>query len=122
MQHNKRRGSCTVTCSTTTSFSIPIAAGSQSIQRESSGELEYELGASLRNPWKMPDLLTSPKTVERRINQFAKALNLDGGRITGWAFSQAVLSAIWNFEDGYDIPPDTMPIRLAHVLAPMIDR
>jgi streptomycin 6-kinase len=82
------------------------------------GELEYELGASLRNPVDMPDLLSDPVVIHRRIDRYATALHLDPVRILRWAFAQAVLSAIWGFEDGFRIADDSVPIRLAYALAP----
>lgn len=86
------------------------------------GEIEYELGASLRNPHEMPDVLCNPEVIRRRVDQHANLLGLDPTRILRWAFSQAVLSAIWGFEDGYGIPRESVPIRLAYALAPMLSR
>lgn len=81
------------------------------------GEIEYELGASLRNPYEMPDVLCNPEVIRRRVDQYAKLPGLDATRILRWAFAQAVLSAIWGFEDGYRIPRESVPIRLAYALA-----
>jgi streptomycin 6-kinase len=64
------------------------------------GELEYELGAALRNPLDRPDLFASLEAVERRLEHFGLVLGIDVGRARGWAFAQAVLSAIWSVEDG----------------------
>jgi streptomycin 6-kinase len=66
------------------------------------GELEYELGAALRNPIGRPDLFATLDIVERRLEHFGVALGLDVGRARGWCFAQAVLSAIWSTEDGHD--------------------
>ena len=84
------------------------------------GELEYEIGASLRNPYEAPAIFTAPKIIERRIKQFQSALELDGDRILGWGYSQAVLSAIWGVEDGYAVPPESVPIVLAHSMSEML--
>jgi streptomycin 6-kinase len=84
-------------------------------------ELEYEIGAALRNPYELPQILTAPRVIERRISQYASALNLDRARVLKWAFSQAVLSAIWGVEDGYAVPPESVPISLAYAIAPMVD-
>jgi streptomycin 6-kinase len=84
-------------------------------------ELEYEFGAFLRNPYELPQILTSPRVIERRIRQYVSALNLDGARVLKWAFSQAVLSAIWGVEDGYSVPPESVPITLAYAIGPMLD-
>lgn len=81
------------------------------------GEIEYELGASLRNPYEAPEMLSDPAVIKRRVHQYAKLLELDATRIVRWAFAQAVLSAIWGFEDGYRVPRDSVPIRLAYALA-----
>lgn len=66
------------------------------------GELEYELGAALRNPLDRPDLFAKLDVVERRLEHFGLALGIDVGRARGWCFAQAVLSAIWSVEDGRD--------------------
>ena len=66
------------------------------------GELEYELGAALRNPIDRPDLFASLDIVERRLDHFGLVLGIDISRARGWCFAQAVLSAIWSTEDGND--------------------
>jgi streptomycin 6-kinase len=83
-------------------------------------EREFEIGAALRNPWGKPDLYSSRPVIERRVNYYADALDLDRGRIKRWAFAQAVLSAIWSIEDSEWIPPDLTPLRLARVLRSML--
>ncbi|MFN2601618.1 MAG: aminoglycoside phosphotransferase family protein [Gemmatimonadaceae bacterium] len=84
------------------------------------GELEYEIGASLRNPYETPAIFSAPEVIERRIRQFEGALKLDADRILGWGFSQAVLSAIWGVEDGYSVPPESVPIVLAQSMSAML--
>jgi streptomycin 6-kinase len=79
------------------------------------GEVEYEMGALLRNPVELPDILTSPAIIERRIDAASRRLGLDAARVLRWAFAQAVLSAIWMVEDGGVIDVDA-PIRVARVL------
>jgi streptomycin 6-kinase len=79
------------------------------------GELEYELGAALRNPIDRPDLFASLDTVERRLDHFGQALGLDTSRARGWCFSQAVLSAIWSIEDGRPAEADAV-LELAREL------
>jgi streptomycin 6-kinase len=64
------------------------------------GELEYELGAALRNLLDKPDAFATLAAVERRLDQFGLVLGLDLGRARGWCFAQAVLAAIWSVEDG----------------------
>jgi streptomycin 6-kinase len=70
------------------------------------GELEFEVGAALRNPIDRPDLYASLEIVERRLERFGLVLGVDVGRARGWCFAQAVLSAIWSLEDGYAPGPD----------------
>ena len=48
------------------------------------GELEYQLGASLRNPIDRPDLFAKLDIVERRLDQFGLVLGVDvGARAAG---------------------------------------
>jgi streptomycin 6-kinase len=79
------------------------------------GELEYEVGAALRNPIDRPDLFASLDIVERRLEHFGLALGLDKGRARGWCFAQAVLSAIWSVEDGEPAHADSA-LQLARAL------
>lgn len=79
------------------------------------GELEYELGAALRNPRDKPDLFASLDIVERRLDHFGLVLGIDTSRARGWAFSQAVLSAIWSIEDGHAAEADAA-LALARAL------
>jgi len=85
------------------------------------GELEYEVGAALRNPLESPELFTDPARIERRVDRFQRELHLDAGRILAWAFAQAVLSAIWAVEDGGAIGPDNAWIALANNVRPMLE-
>jgi streptomycin 6-kinase len=85
------------------------------------GELEYELGAALRNPTERPDVFTNPTTIERRVSTLSSTLSLDARRITAWAFAQAVLSVIWGIEDGYTIAAENPELRLARTLEPMLE-
>lgn len=84
------------------------------------GELEYEIGAALRNPGERPELFTEPRVIERRVRRYASLLRLDEARVLAWAFAQAVLSEVWGVEDGYTIAPDAPTLRLARVLWPMV--
>ena len=64
------------------------------------GERAYEVGAFMRNPW--PELLSRPDVgviMSRRLDVFSESLTIDRQRLRAWAFSQAVLSAWWSFED-----------------------
>ena len=85
------------------------------------GELEYEVGAVLRNQYERPELFTVPSTIQKRLELFACKLNLDAGRILAWSFAQAVLSAIWSIEDGFPVGPRNPWLALADALLPMLE-
>ena len=79
------------------------------------GEPCYEIGAFLRNP--LPALLEKEnprKLMRRRVDMIVEHLGFDRQRVTGWGFSQAVLSAIWCDEDGVDFAE--MAIMVARIL------
>jgi len=83
------------------------------------GELEFEIGAALRNPIERPDLWFKPEIIDRRIRIFAERLRLDARRILEWAFAQAVLSAIWEIEDGF-VGAEPRSLALAHATRPLL--
>jgi streptomycin 6-kinase len=85
------------------------------------GEIEYEIGAGLRNPIERPDLFLSRSIIDRRLKQFTTRLNLDFERVLAWGFAQAVLSAIWEIEDGFEVDATNPSLRLAEAIRPMID-
>ena len=84
------------------------------------GELEYEVGALLRNPVELPELLSDPITITRRLDTLTTLLHLDDSRALAWSFAQAVLSAIWGVEDGYQIDSNNPSLLLAQALKPML--
>jgi streptomycin 6-kinase len=84
------------------------------------GEVEYEVGAVIRNPIENPDLFTSRETIERRLYCLASKLDLDIERALRWAFAQAVLSAIWEVEDGFAIDANNSRIKLAITIREML--
>ena len=84
------------------------------------GELEYEVGALLRNPVEQPEFFTSRDVIERRLDILTSLLPLDRSRALQWSFAQAVLSAIWGVEDGYLVEPNNPALLLANTLRPMI--
>ena len=81
------------------------------------GEVEYEIGAAMRNPYELPELATDPRIIDARLGQFCDALSLDRERTLGWTFAQAVLSAIWTVEDDGSVSSDNVALRLATVLS-----
>jgi streptomycin 6-kinase len=83
------------------------------------GELEYEVGAILRNPWEQPDLFARA-FIERRLRILSDALQLDERRALQWSFAQAVLSAIWDVEDGNRVAANHPGLSLARTIAPML--
>lgn len=80
------------------------------------GEVEYEVGASLRNPYEQPSIFLSTERIERRIKLFAEALSFDADRALAWGYAQAVLSAIWSVEDGFAVPPTHSTVMLARTI------
>jgi streptomycin 6-kinase len=80
------------------------------------GELEYEVGAALRNPIDLPHVFTDPAAIDARIRILSEMLNLDSVRVTSWAFAQAVLAAIWMVEDGEPVTDRHPWIALAQAL------
>ena len=80
------------------------------------GELEYELGAIIRNPGELPGFYLSRAVIERRLKQLTDALGLDYDRALRWTFAQAVLSAIWDVEDGFKVTGNHPCLRLAEVI------
>lgn len=84
------------------------------------GELEYEVGAVLRNPYEHPELFAERSTIEKRVDRVARNLNLNATRILAWGFAQAVLSAVWAVEDGFAIEPGNPWIVLANAIRPML--
>jgi streptomycin 6-kinase len=84
------------------------------------GEIEYEVGAILRNPFASPEVFLAPSTIERRLEQLTNRLNLDYEPTLAWSFAQAVLSAIWLVEDGYEVDATNSSLRLAEIIQPML--
>ena len=63
------------------------------------GELEYEVGALLRNPVELPEVYNNPAIFNRRLEILTDVLDLDYDRARNWFEAQSVLSAIWDIED-----------------------
>ena len=80
------------------------------------GELDYEVGAALRNPLEPPHVFTDPAVIDARVRIVSEALNLDPIRVTSWAFAQAVLAAIWLVEDNEPVTEDHPWLTLAALL------
>jgi streptomycin 6-kinase len=80
-------------------------------------EPEYEVGAALRNPFDRPELFADPGTIRKRVDRLARDLALDSTRVLSWAFAQAVLSAVWTVEDGFEVTSDHNGIVLATAIA-----
>ena len=81
------------------------------------GELEYEIGASLRNPFELPELLADERVIESRIKCYERELNINTDRTLKWALAQAVLSTIWSLEDGFVITPASPSLKLAQSIS-----
>jgi len=67
------------------------------------GEPAYEVGSMLRNLWQDRHTITDPvRLLKRRVYQLSEELEIDRGRIRGWAVAQAVQDAWWCIEDKQD--------------------
>ena len=85
------------------------------------GEIEFELGAALRNPHEVPALYRTSALVERRVVQLAAALRLDETRVLEWACAQGVLSAIWTVEDDGVVTADNPALCLVRAIRPLLN-
>ena len=63
------------------------------------GEVEFEIGASLRNPIGAANLLSNPAVLERRLKAHETKLRLDVQRALAWAFATTVLAILWPFDE-----------------------
>lgn len=84
------------------------------------GELEYEIGALLRNPIEQPDFFTNRAVIEQRLEILTTLLPLNRSRTLQWSFAQSVLSAIWDVEDGNTVESNHPALRLANTLKSML--
>lgn len=84
------------------------------------GELEYEVGASLRNPYERPELFASASTLSQRLRRYEERLKLDYERALRWGFAQAVLSAAWSVEDKFSVDDTAPALMLAQAIRPML--
>jgi len=84
------------------------------------GEVEFEIGAALRNPQELPGVIGNLSVFRRRVDIFSSRLRLDSGRVLAWAFAQAVLSAIWKCEDGERVGADDPSLLLAETILPLL--
>jgi streptomycin 6-kinase len=80
------------------------------------GELEYELGALLRNPVELPEVFASPVVIDRRLKALTTSLSLDYGRALRWSYAQSILSAIWDIEDGHRVTRNNPSLLLAETM------
>ncbi len=64
------------------------------------GSSSYEVGAMLRNPLHYAELFQDTDVLQQRIEIISERLGYKPEIIRGWAYSQAVLAAIWAIEDG----------------------
>jgi streptomycin 6-kinase len=79
-------------------------------------ELEYEVGASLRNPYEAPEFFSSAQMIQQRLKAYEVNLQLDYKRMLEWGFAQAVLSAIWTVEDDGQLDNRNPAIMLANAI------
>lgn len=84
------------------------------------GELEFELGASLRNPSNRPDLFAQDVLLDQRVERFGAKLGTDRRRTLLWGFAQGILSAVWSVEDGYAVDSENPGLTLARTIRPRL--
>jgi streptomycin 6-kinase len=84
------------------------------------GELEYELGAALRNPFEAPKLFAARGTIETRLACFCRVLGLNPRRVLRWAFAQAVLATIWSVEEGCPVDESHPFVRVSRAIDAML--
>jgi streptomycin 6-kinase len=68
-----------------------------------SGDPGYEVGSFMLNqlPMKAADEKTS-EILDQRLAIFSDELQISRDRLARWSFCHAVLSAVWDFEEGAD--------------------
>lgn len=81
------------------------------------GEPAYEIDAALRNPTEDASWFARPSIVDRRVRIVSDCLGLDRQCVLGWAFAQAVLSAVWSLEDQLD---PSRGLLTAEAILPML--
>ena len=59
------------------------------------------------------------KVVERRLETLTASLHLDYQRALYWSFAQAVLSAIWSLENGFEVTSQHPTLKRARVIRSM---
>lgn len=84
------------------------------------GELEYDVGAIIRNPIELPEFFNSGAVIERRVRTLTDVLRLNYQRALQWSFAQAVLSAIWGVEDGHLVGANHSALNLARTIETML--
>jgi streptomycin 6-kinase len=66
------------------------------------GEPAYEVGALMRNPIGVEQWPDLRRVLSRRFDILHEMLGFDRQRMIAWSLAQAVLSAWWFIEDGYE--------------------
>ncbi len=72
------------------------------------GDPAYDAGAYLYNP--IAENVAAQNLVARRIDQFSEALSIDRQRLIAWGIVQAVLSAVWSYQDHDEVLSPTLLI------------
>jgi streptomycin 6-kinase len=80
------------------------------------GDPAYEVGAYLYNP--IPEQVMAQNLVARRIDLFSEVLGFERQRLIRWGIVQAVLSAVWSYQDHNDGQSSTLLVadRLTQLL------
>jgi streptomycin 6-kinase len=81
------------------------------------GERTYEVANALGNPVPHGRLVHDPQRMMRLAELYATRLDLNLGRVLGFAFAHAGLSASWSMDDGDD---PSYRLMCADVLEPLV--
>ena len=70
------------------------------------GEVAYEVGAFIRNPFnQLSQHPNAKEIISYRLHAFAKHLSVDVERLRAWSYVQAVLAAVWAEQDNASFEP-----------------
>jgi streptomycin 6-kinase len=65
-------------------------------------------------------VFANPAVIEKRLATLTSRLQLDPARAVAWSFALAVLSAIWDVEDGNTVDSRHPSVLLAEAVRPLL--
>jgi streptomycin 6-kinase len=66
------------------------------------GEIEYELGTTLKNPWSYPSVSHCTSSFEQRLTQLCKGLGFEREKVLSYTFIHLCLSICWSIQSNSD--------------------